>query len=219
MLEKANKDGNGIVDESKEIGRIHKIKVADIYTNIQTSIKKLQMQVEHFWRADGLTVEDFSLDAFIRTYIKDNQSPLFTYEYSSPAKHNGNKTTNVTFAKHALTMVFDNIISNACSHGFENNSSNGNTVKIELLENNGRSCIVISNNGKPVHEKISAEDVFTYGRSSKSGQAHYGIGGYEVRNLMREFSGEAEFISSPQSEFPVSYKLTFKEGGNDDVEH
>ena len=80
--------------------------------------------------------------------------------------------------------------------------------------NNGLPYILISNNGKPIHEKISLEDVFTYGRSSKSGQAHYGIGGYEVRNLMREFHGEAEFISTPQENFPVTYKLTFKETRN-----
>lgn len=211
LLERARKEGNGIVDDSKETGRIHKIKVPDIYTNIKASIEKLQMQVEHFWRADGLQAEDLSLNDFIKTYIKENQSPVFIYDYSHSVPKD---KTNVTFSRQALTMIFDNIINNACSHGFENKNSDGNTIKIELQEEKGQLCIVISNNGKPVHEKISAEDVFTYGRSSKSGQDHYGIGGYEARSLMREFNGEAEFFSSPHEKFPVSYKLTFRKSNN-----
>lgn len=210
LLQKARKDGNGIVDDSKEIGKIHKTPIGDIYTNIQMSIEKLQMQVEHFWQADGLQTESISLQSFIKEYIKEHQSPLFTYQYDKVSMIDYNKFPEVTFSKQALTKVFDSIINNACSHGFENESSDRNIVKIELLINDGLPYITISNNGKPIHEKISTEDVFTYGRSSKSGQNHYGIGGYEIRNLMREFKGEAEFISTPQAEFPVSYKLTFK---------
>ena len=108
-------------------------------------------------------------------------------------------------------MVFDNIINNACSHGFEDKASDRNIVKVEVLTDGVLPYITISNNGKPIHGKITAEDVFTYGRSSNSGQKHFGIGGYEVRYLMRTYGGDAEIISTPQENFPVSYKLTFKE--------
>lgn len=214
LLQKARKDGNGIVDDSQKIGRIHKTQVSNIYSNIQMAMEKLQMQVDSFWRADGLKAENMSLTTFVKEYIKEHQSPLFVYEYDLNAVDVYNNVPNVMFSKQALTMVFDNIINNACSHGFENKASENNIVKIEVQMNNGLPYILISNNGKPIHEKISLEDVFTYGRSSISGQAHYGIGGYEVRNLMREFHGEAEFISTPQENFPVTYKLTFKETRN-----
>lgn len=127
------------------------------------------------------------------------------------------KVPNVTFPTEALSMVFDNIINNACSHGFENKASESNTVKIEVGIDNARSYLTISNNGRPLHDKLTTEDVFTYGRSSKTGLEHLGIGGYEIRNLMREFNGGAEFISKPEAEFPVIYKLTFK--NLNDVEH
>lgn len=214
LLQKARKEGNGIVNESHEVGKFRKTKVVDIYSNIQMALEKLQMQVDSFWRADGLQVESMSLTTFVKEYIKEHQSPLFVYEYDSVSTLVNNNVPKVAFSKQALTMVFDNIINNACSHGFENKASESNIVKIEIQMDNGLPYIVISNNGNPVHEKISSEDVFTYGRSSKSGQAHYGIGGYEVRNLMREFQGEAEFISTPQEDFPVSYKLSFKEVSN-----
>ena len=214
LLQKARKEGNGIVNESHEVGKFRKTKVVDIYSNIQMALEKLQMQVDSFWRADGLQVESMSLTTFVKEYIKEHQSPLFVYKYDSVSTLVNNNVPKVAFSKQALTMVFDNIINNACSHGFENKASESNIVKIEIQMDNGLPYIVISNNGNPVHEKISSEDVFTYGRSSKSGQAHYGIGGYEVRNLMREFQGEAEFISTPQEDFPVSYKLSFKEVSN-----
>lgn len=214
LLQKARKEGNGIVDDSQEVSKKQKTKVVDIYSNIQMTLEKLQMQVDSFWRADGLQVESMSLTTFVKEYIKEHQSPLFVYEYDSISTLANNNVPKVAFSKQALIMVFDNIINNACSHGFENKASESNIVKIEIQMDNGLPYIVISNNGNPVHEKISSEDVFTYGRSSKSGQAHYGIGGYEVRNLMREFQGEAEFISTPQEYFPVSYKLSFREVSN-----
>ena len=214
LLQKARKEGKGVVDESQSVGKFHKTMVVDIYSNIQMALEKLQMQVDSFWRADGLQVESMSLTTFVEKYIKEHQSPLFVYEYDPISTLANNKVPKVAFSKQALTMVFDNIINNACCHGFENKTSESNIVKIEVQMDDGLPYIVVSNNGNPIHEKISSEDVFTYGRSSKSGQAHYGIGGYEVRNLMREFQGEAEFISTPQEDFPVSYKLSFKEVSN-----
>lgn len=219
LLQKIRKEGNGIVDDTKELGRIHKTQVSEIYSNIQMTIEKLQMQVDNFWRTDGMQTETISLNTFIKTYIKEHQSPIFTYEYA-PTSILGNKNMqDIIFSTQALTMVFDDIINNACSHGFNNEASADNIVKIELNDGEkGRPNIKISNNGNPVHKDISPEDVFTYGRSSRSGHSHYGIGGYEIRNIMREFKGDVEFISAPQEEFPVGYKLTFK-GINNIVGH
>lgn len=216
LLLKARTEGNGIVDDSKKVGKFRKTQVTDIYANIQMTLEKLQVQVDSFWRADGLQPGVMSLDSFVKTYIKEHPSPLFAYVSPAPLLAN-NKMPKVTFSKQALIKVFDNIINNACCHGFENQTSDKNLVKIKVLMDKELPCITISNNGKPIHEKITAEDVFTYGRSSKIAQNHSGIGGYEVRNLMREFGGEAEFISTPHEEFPVSYKLTFKES-NKNVE-
>ena len=208
LLQQARKEGNGIVDDSQELGKIHKRAIRDVYNNIQKAMDKLQMQVDRFWRADGLQAQSMSLVAFIKEYTKENPSPMFMYNIAALSN---NSEPKVVFSPEALRMVFDNIVSNACCHGFENKPSERNIIKIEVGITNATPYIKISNNGKPMHDKLTSEDVFTYGRSSKTGLSHYGIGGYEVRNLMREFQGDAEFISIPESEFPVCYKLTFKE--------
>ena len=104
-------------------------------------------------------------------------------------------------------------MSNACCHGFKDRTNN--VVKIELKSEGDNFVIIISNNGSAIHAQIKPEEVFVYGKTSKMGKSgdkdetHFGIGGYEVQKLMREFGGDAEFISDPESDFPVSYKLTF----------
>jgi hypothetical protein len=65
----------------------------------------------------------------------------------------------------------------------------------------------------PVSQNVTPEYVFTYNRSTQNGKNHYGIGGYEVKHLMQEFDGDAEFISQPDVEFPVKYKLIFHNTG------
>ena len=211
MLQKVRRECGGIVDDTTEIGKAHKIRVSEIYDNIQTMMEKLNMQVERFWIADKYTSEDLSLTAFIKEYVKEHPNALFTYKVAFP---NGN-IPQVRFSKDALAIVFDNVISNACSHGFDNQASaDNNIVRISIDTCDGRPCVVVANNGKPFHDKLTVEDVFTYGRSSKKGQKHYGIGGYEVWQLMKKFGGDAEFVSSPNEKFPVSYRLTFNDISN-----
>ena len=40
-------------------------------------------------------------------------------------------------------------------------------------------------------------------------EVHRGLGGFEVKRLMNEFGDDAEFISTPDDEFTVTYKLLF----------
>ena len=98
---------------------------------------------------------------------------------------------NAVFAPDALTIIFDNIISNACSHGFagRENEPDSNIIKIELSMDGTDYVISISNNGNPVTENVSEDFVFTYNKSTQNGKNHYGIGGYEVKRLMQEFEG------------------------------
>lgn len=115
----------------------------------------------------------------------------------------------VHFPVEALTIIFDNIINNACCHGFENKADSKNMVRIEIITEGENYIVNISNNGKPLLSGYDSESVLTYGISSKEGNGHYGIGGYEVRKLMQEFDGNAKFISNPDDEFSVAYRLIF----------
>ena len=236
VLQRARKEGNGTVCDTALVGKTQPIAVSEIYDNIQEVLSKLQQQISKLDRGNGLQVKNFALTEFIESYISNpqNQSPLFKYIYDKAIHHadqtlleydqddesgtfcatgktilkEGDPLEFVDFAPDALKIIFDNIVSNATSHGFVDNGK-PHFIKNELTSEGSDYIITISNNGLPLDNRLTIQDVFTYNKSSKNGKSHFGLGGYEVQKLMREFGGEAEFSSAPNSEFPVSYKLVF----------
>lgn len=238
VLSRARREGNGIIDESATVGHSHKIPVSEVFDNLRRSIDQLQQQISRFDRGNGLIPEEFALTEFIEKYIDTHKSPLFEFQYDA-SKHRaaeslpmvefddndlpidisdsniltkGDPLEYVTFPKEALNIIFDNIISNACAHGFnsEKSTTGENIIRIDTLSEGTYYVVEISNNGVPLDGSISKDEVFIYGKSSASGNSHFGIGGYEVLRLMKEFNSEAEVISEPKEEFPVKYRLIFK---------
>jgi hypothetical protein len=237
VLQKARKEGDGVVRDTAIVGKSQPIPVADVYMHLQEVITKLQVQINKLDRGNGLEVKNIALTEFIEEYIsnRQNQSPLFKYLYDNNG-HRANQTIPefdfneetgiwhamgenvinegdpieyVDFAPEALKIIFDNIVSNATSHGFDESDNRKHYIKIELSTEGTDYVLTISNNGNPLDAKLSDEDVFVYNKSSKNGKSHFGIGGYEIYKLMREFGGDATFVSNPASDFPVAYKLIF----------
>ncbi len=228
--------GNGTLHDTDVIGVSNKVEVSKIFENLSNIISQLQTQISRFDRGNGLKVSEFALTDFIERYIETHQSPLFSFEYDSSLHRaaqdlpvidvdehagtvevhkdelvlrEGDPLEYVNFAKEALTIIFDNIISNACSHGFTDMPPELCKVKIEIFSEGTDYVVAVSNNGSPISEKLSKEDIFVYGRSTQLGKSHFGIGSYEVKQLMREFGGDVEIVSSPQQKFTVSYHLIF----------
>ena len=234
LLYQVRNSGNGIIDENAVIGRIHKVSVKEIFENLESSVSKLTTQLNKFDTGYGLVKEEFALTEFIEKYIQENRSPLFRFEYNE-AEHrssedipeidfdqelNGKLTGKfilkkgdpleyVKFPKRALTQIFDNIVSNACAHGFVGREEAINIIKIEI-DNVGSDYIVsVSNNGEPLDTGMKCEEITIYGQTSGDTNKHFGIGGYEIKRLMEEFGDSLEIFSEPNAEFTVTYKLIF----------
>lgn len=72
--------------------------------------------------------------------------------------------------------------------------------------------INIENNGTPISNVINSEDILKSGFSTRLNQdGHAGSGGYEIASIMRDYHGDVEVVSCPNSEFPVKYVLRFHE--------
>lgn len=234
LLDQVRKDGTGIIDENAIIGRIHKISVKEIFENLETSISKLSTQLNKFDTGYGLVKEDIALTEFIENYIQENKSPLFRYEYNTTdhrsiedipevdfdENQNGQFTGNlalkkgdpieyIKFPKEALSTIFNNIVSNACAHGFANREDVDNIIKVEIDSEGTDYIVSISNNGKPLVPQMSCSDITIYGQTSGDSNTHFGIGGYEIKKLMEEFGDKLEIISEPENEFTVTYRLIF----------
>ena len=234
LLDQVRNSGNGVIDENAVIGRIHKVSIKEIFENLESSVSKLTTQLNKFDTGYGLVKEEFALTEFIEKYIQENRSPLFRFEYNE-AEHrssediheidfdqelNGKLTGKfilkqgdpieyVKFPKRALTQIFDNIVSNACAHGFVGREEANNIIKIEI-DNVGSDYIVsVSNNGEPLDTGMKCEEITIYGQTSGDTNKHFGIGGYEIKRLMEEFGDSLEIVSEPDAEFTVTYKLIF----------
>jgi signal transduction histidine kinase len=201
---------------------------------------KLSTQLSKFDTGYGLQTENIPLTLFIEQYILGHKSPVFEYIYDKRPHHadidmlekdidektmivvptgeyilrEGDPLEYAVFAPEALTIVFNNIISNACVHGFKENGTERNLIRIEIISEGTDYVIAISNNGEPIKE-LTPQEVLTYGlttehsRTTNVSKNHFGIGGYEVKKLMTEFNGDVEIISTPDEEFTVTYRLVF----------
>ena len=229
----ARKVGNGIIDENAEIGGLVKIKVSDIFDNIDAAMKVLTHQIQKFDESYGMKSENIALADFLDDYIATHQHARVLYDYDSwtdrlndalpdyddsdpnPANwkikgwaERGTPLTFVEFPKEALTIILDNIVSNAVSHGFTDTEKEY-TIRLRTEIKGSKVILSISNNGSPLPTNKEPESIFVYGDTNGDTRSHYGIGGYQVKNFMKEFDGDAEIISTPDEEFTVTYNLIF----------
>lgn len=236
LLNQVRKTGNGVIDENAVIGRLHKVSVKDIFDNLEMSMSKLTTQLNKFDTGYGLVKQEIALTEFIEEFIQQNQSPLFRYEYNARDHRsqtdlpdlemddeeiphfngrfilkNNDPLEFVNFPKEALTTIFDNIVSNACAHGFSDRPDADNIIKIDIRNSGSDYIVSIANNGNPLDANISCSDVTIYGQTSGDTHSHFGIGGYEIKRLMEEFGDEVKIVSEPDEEFKVTYNLIFHE--------
>lgn len=151
-------------------------------------------------RNQNLTAPNAVLD-------EDEMSSFFSNQSDASLHQEEHLDYPLWFPEEALTIVIDNIISNAISHGHKP-SGDPLTILFEIERLGLDTVLFVSNNGLPLSLDMTPDKLFTYGVSTGGGE-HAGIGAYQVRNLMEEFDGHAEIISNPDDEFPVKYKLTF----------
>ncbi|MBD5238705.1 MAG: N-6 DNA methylase [Bacteroidales bacterium] len=217
---------------SDTIGRINPISVKDLMGSIGYAMATLQRQVE------SLRIEkpDWGKDAginpykFINDYIATHSSPSvrmvnigndnvadFPYidEETGDAKYHHTDNAEIFYAPvRILERIFNNIVANAEAHGFTADSSN-NEIRFDWKSEDGGIVITIANNGCPLKEGVSGDDVLMSGfttvlnENASDGTLHSGQGGFEIKSLM-DGLGKVEVISQPDAEFPVIYKLTFE---------
>lgn len=205
-LQMARENGNGVIDDTATIGQLHPVAVKDIFGNIDHEMNMLFKQVNSFNMGDTMKVDVFDAKDFIQQYV-NHHDPMFEYQCELPEK-----ATNIRFPKEAFQIILDNISSNACSHGFKGREKEKNIIRI-IAEIKGQDLIIrVDNNGKPMPVGMTAEKVFTYGDTTEEGSdEHGGLGGYQIKDLMTKFGGEVDLELNTEADFPVAYKLVFRD--------
>ena len=229
MFAELHEDG---IKLSDTIGRINPISVKDLMGSIGYAMSTLQRQVEslRFEKPDWGKDTEINPYKFINDYIATHSSPSvrmvnigndnvadFPYfdDETGDAKYHHTDDAEIFYAPvRLLERIFNNIVANAKAHGFNADSTN-NEIRFDWKSEDGGIVITIANNGRPLKEGVSGEDVLMSGfttalnENASDGTIHSGQGGFEIKSLM-EGLGAVEVISQPDAEFPVIYKLTFE---------
>lgn len=214
------------------VGRINPISVKDLMGSIGYAMSTLQRQVEslRFEKPDWGKDAEINPYKFINDYIASHSTPAvrmvnigndniadFPYfdDETGDAKYHHTDAAEIFYAPvRLLERIFNNIVANAQAHGFTSDSSN-NEIRFDWKSEDGGIVITIANNGCPLKDGVSGEDVLMSGfttalnENASDGTLHSGQGGFEIKSLM-EGLGTVEVISQPDAEFPVIYKLTFE---------
>lgn len=226
----AKKKG-GQINFTDTIGRVNPITVENLLTSIGYAISTLERQVDslRFEKADWGEDVEINPFGFINEYISTHSTPNVKMvnvgsDNSADIPDLNEVTGEVTYyhtdamnffyaPKRLLERVFNNIVANAKAHGFTSESEYPE-IRFDWQEVNGDIVITVANNGLPLKDGVTSEDVLMSGFSTSlneiaaDGTLHSGQGGFEIKSLM-EGLGSVEILSEPDTEFPVIYKLTF----------
>lgn len=217
------KDNSGIISLNDSVGRgRHRRNVSEIFEAISELIETITIQTKHLAdiEDDWGEREIINVTEFIDTYISSHKSLLFQYDFIDNAiESDSNDNEKLIFMPiRALKQVFDNVIANAKSHGFQYEIRDENTVLFTVNIVGDSVLIDISNNGKQLADGVDTEYVITYGKStvlnkkdtdidSKVEKVHSGTGGYETNNILKQYGASLEIISSKTSYFKVTYRM------------
>lgn len=212
----------GLLSDGDVVSKSRHMNVGDTFDAISHRINTLLVQtenlanIEYNWGDSKLIVPS----TFIHNYIERHQDVRFMLLEDDFVSKD---SFGIYFPERALERIFDNIISNAISHGFNDPSRINYKVYItEIVEDFDIFKICIMNNGTPIPESVNNEDVFEYGFSTalteldENGHEHVGIGAFEVRNILNDFGGSVKIYSTPENEYTVSYELIFTKTNIDD---
>ncbi len=224
-LMRARKEQGGQLNDEATTGRIKPITLKEIYAHVGDTLNILSNQIGTFTIGDGMEPQQIALATSLKTYIAQHQSPLFSFAFDEEGKYapkdiiadgqtgikKGDPLDYLYFPPQALSQILDNIVNNACQHGFKGRENLSNIIKISYHTEGSLCTLLIANNGEALQEGMNEEKVFMYGGSSAVGiDNHSGLGAFQVKTLMNRFGGDASIITHKGAEFPIAYQLTFR---------
>lgn len=223
---------NGNLVNDAVISRVKGTTVREAFEFISRNLEDMMPALEHIAAVDYTFDKPEWIDPelFIEEYIKRNENGWLNFKSVIMWKQGHNqasenikdplsgdiivlKGTSIhqfLFPKDALEHVFKNIVSNAQSHGFDNNTRDDYKLRFSWHMEGLALVVEIDNNGSPISNDIDTASLLEYGVSTVlHHDGHNGIGCNEIDDIMQRYDGKVQIVSSPVDEFPVKYILTF----------
>lgn len=227
-LEYCMSEHQGHIKSTDQLSPINPITVGKAMEILHADLEIICHQVEHLTDSNNWgKCEPIEPQSFIESYEKQHSNAYFRFTHlweefetnvfskdvfdKQTGKllfRKGESMNMAWFPRKALLQVFDNIVANACEHGFKDKSRNDYIIQTSWDTDGLNMLIKISNNGESLPEDLDADLVLEYGFSTALNQnGHSGIGGGEIAEIMHKFGGDVRVISSPEKRFTVTYVL------------
>ena len=182
--------------------------VSQLFKNTYYNISKRSVY------EDNKVLYDFFMSSNDLAKTDKYFSSINTYEngdfdkYFDLLKNSG--AYSIWFPEDALTLIINNIVSNAKEHAFTDESRTDYMLRFSLENNGTELSLIIENNGTPIPDDRDVASLLEYGVSSALHQnGHNGIGCNEIDDIMRRYDGRVEIKSTPKDEYTVKYVLSF----------
>lgn len=222
---------NGTISDNERISHIKQTTVKDAFEYLSMATKDLLVKLDHiadveytFTKPEWINPEEF-----VESYIQKHENGWVNFKpvvkwakgHNLADKdltdlsgeiilHKGDPINTMMFPRDALKQILDNIVSNAISHGFKDESRHDYQLRFSWETDGTGLKMCVENNGAPIPADRSTSSLLEYGVStSLNFNGHHGIGCNEIDSIMRKYDGKIELVSSPDDEFRVKYILTF----------
>ncbi len=222
---------NGTISDNERISHIKQTTVKDAFEYLSMATKDLLVKLDHiadveytFTKPEWINPEEF-----VESYIQNHENGWVNFKpvvkwakgHNLADKdltdlsgeiilHKGDPINTMMFPRDALKQILDNIVSNAISHGFKDESRHDYQLRFSWETDGTGLKMCVENNGAPIPADRSTSSLLEYGVStSLNFNGHHGIGCNEIDGIMRKYDGKIELVSSPEDEFRVKYILTF----------
>lgn len=222
---------NGELHDGDNISRSQQKTVREAFEFISQGLKDMLPALDHIASVEYSFGESEWIDPekFIENYIKKNEKgwlnfkPEITWEKGNNQAHKdwedhtgriilkkGDSINMLLFPPKALEQILYNIISNAQSHGFNDESRKDYNLRFSWHTDGLTLGIEVENNGSPIPADRDVASLLEYGVSTDlHHNGHNGIGCNEIDDIMHRYDGNVKIVSSPDKEFTVKYVLTF----------
>ena len=209
---------HGKFNEDDTINVLHPITIGELMTSISEHINTIETRIKHFtdegW--DYGLVEDIDLKEFIVNFINKHKSTRYKFSFN-PSEDEMRYI--IRMPRRALEQVFENIVSNAVSHGFLNHDNETSYYIMFNIDYAHQDELVleVSNNGEPLPDGVDTEFIVAEGCSTKldhkeddKAECHHGLGGKEIFDILKKYDASINVLSSPEEDFTVTYRIIFK---------
>lgn len=159
----------------------------------------------------GLVVEDYELTGvklgqLITEFCNSYSSDKFTIKYFDENKEF--EQLEVLANKELLTVLLNDVLSNANNHAFKTTDLETNKVDFYLSVEDNFLELWIANNGVPFPENFNKDKfIQKYQKAGETSGA--GIGGYDINRIVNHFGGFFDILIKPIPEYNTVYLFKF----------